>query len=251
MKTTQARFVDALTNADAPRPHGLSDGQGRAAGRRFDVYRNNVVASLIEALETAFPCIQKLVGTQNFKVLARAFVERHPPSSPLMMFYGVEMPEFLAAFPPTQTTGYLPDIARLEAAMRNSYHAADAEPIDPNALQAMSPDRLMLATVKLAPALQLIRSPWPIHAIWRYNMEPDAPKPEMRAEDVLILRPDLDPQPQLLPPGGGAFVAALQADQPFGDALASAQQVSGAFDLAAVLTLLITGCAIEHIGENE
>ena len=62
MSVTQTEFRSAILDPDVARPAGLVDGQGRAAGRRFDVYRNNVAVSLSEALETAFPVIAKLVG---------------------------------------------------------------------------------------------------------------------------------------------------------------------------------------------
>ena len=41
--------------------------------RRFAVYRNNVIASLSDALETAFPAIRALLGTQIFAIL-RVFI---------------------------------------------------------------------------------------------------------------------------------------------------------------------------------
>ncbi len=245
----QTTFRAALLNPDAERPNGLSDGNGQAAGRRFDVYRNNVAVSLTEALETAFPVIAKLVGTQNFSVLAGAFLRQHPPSSPLMMFYGAEMPEFLSTFGPTQSTGYLPDVARLELALRQSYHAADATPLDPSVLQSTPPEQLMASVVTLAPSLRLVRSNWPIHAIWRFNMEDGAPKPEMAAESVVVLRPDLDPEPHLLPEGGGAFLQSLLDNQTFGAALEAATSETAEFDLPTLLALLISAGALIKIGD--
>ena len=168
-----------------------------------------------------------------------------------MMFYGAEMPEFLADFEPAQHLGYLPDVARLELAMRASYHAADATPIAPDALQSLPADRLMSARIGLAPAARLIRSPWPIHAIWRANMVADAPKPTMRAEDALITRAEFDPTITALPPGGGAFVAALMSDATFGDALDAATAEAETFDLTPVLGALLSGAALISIKEGD
>jgi len=249
MNVDQTAFLEAVLTPDMPRPAGLSDGEGNPAGRRFDVYRNNVAVSLTEALETAFPVIRKLVGDANFKLLAGAFLRQHPPSSPLMMFYGAEMPAFLAAFEPTQTIGYLPDVARLELALRESYHAADAAPIDPTVLQTVSADVLMASRLTLAPSLKLIRSPWPIHAIWRFNMD-NGPKPTSVAEDVVVLRADMDPEPVLLPTGGGTFLAAVLNGVPLGAAFETAASEVETFDLSQTLALLIGAHAITDFGDT-
>ncbi|MEL7255395.1 MAG: DNA-binding domain-containing protein [Pseudomonadota bacterium] len=250
MTISQTCFTDAIFDPHAPRPEGLSDGQGRAAGRRFDVYRNNVIVSLIEALEVAFPVILRLVGAENFKILAGDFARAHPPSSPLMMFYGAEMPEFLAGYAPVAGIQYLPDVARLEIAIRESYHAEDAVPVDPSALGALSPEALMQARLTLVPSLRLVLSRWPIHAIWRFNRDPGAPKPQAGAEDVVILRPGFDPAPHLLPAGGGAFIAGLLRGDALGDALAQATAEVPGFDLTQTLTLLIGQAAISDIGDT-
>ncbi len=164
-----------------------------------------------------------------------------------MMFYGEDMPAFLEAFTPTSTIGYLPDIARLELAMRHSYHAGDAQALDPIALQTTPPDQLMASKVTLAPATQLVRSEWPTHAIWAFNTLPGAPKPAMAAEDTLILRADLDPEPHLLPPGGGAFIQALLNHNTFGSAIEHATAENPSFDLSAMLALLITNNALTDL----
>ena len=140
-------------------------------------------------------------------------------------------------------------MARLEIAMRESYHAADSTPVAP-AVFEMDPDALMASRLSLAPSLRLIRSRYPIHSIWRFNHEEGAPKPQAGAEDVLILRDNMDPEPHTLPPGGGAFIEALRAGQPLGEAHASATTDTPEFDLAQTLSLLIGAGAITTIGET-
>jgi hypothetical protein len=236
----QSDFRAALLDPDRPAPPGLTDPDGRPAGRRFDVYRNNVTVSLTEALRQCFPVVRKLVGDEFFAAMAREHLRAHPPTSPILMFYGDDMPAFLAAFPPVAHLGYLPDIARLELAMRRSYHAADARPVAAEALGALPPEAFLAARIRLAPAVRLIRSDWPIHAIWHANMTGGEQPKQRRAEDVVVLRPDYDPVPHLLPDGAGAFVEALGRGQPVGQALDAAPE----FDLAATLSLLLTGGAI-------
>ncbi|MDU8943414.1 HvfC/BufC N-terminal domain-containing protein [Ovoidimarina sediminis] len=244
MTVGQDQFAVALLDPGQPVPPGLSDPEGRSAGKRFDVYRNNMAVSLTEALETAFPVLRKLLGEENFRKVASVFLRAHPPASPLMMFYGDAMPGFLETFPPVAQWGYLPDVARLELALRHAYHAADSTPIDPTCLQALAPDQMMTARVALSPALRLVRSPWPIHALWRYNMEPGGPKPAPGPQDVLVVRLEFDPDPVLLPPGAAAFIAALSEGAPLGSAFDAALADHPDFDLTTTLGLLLGAGAL-------
>ncbi len=246
MTVSQTTLHDAILDASIPVPSGLSDAHARPAGRRFSVYRNNVAVSLTEAMHQAFPVIAKLLGSQNMDGLAGIFLRRHPPSSPLMMFYGEAFPDFLAGMEQLSHLGYLPDVARLELALRRSYHAADAQAISPDAL-SVPPEDLMQARLTFAPALQVLRSPWPIHAIWRFNTEEAAPKPEPGAQDVLIVRPEFDPMPHLLPAGGAEWIAALQSGQTIGEAYEKVSSADPDFDLGATLALLLQGGAITSV----
>ena len=236
---TEAAFAAALLDPGRPTPDWVVRPDGQPAPKRFAVYRNNVAVSLTEALQTAFPVVRKLVGEAFFAAMAGAFLRDHPPQSRIMMLYGDALADFLTVFPPVAHLAYLPDVARLEQALRESYHAADAPAIAPDVLAAMPEATLHLARLTLAPALRLIRSPWPIHAIWRANAQ-GGPAPRPGAEDVVILRPDFDPSPHLLPTGGGTFVAALLAGATLTEALSSSPDL----DLPAILTLLLDGGAI-------
>ncbi|MFC3615687.1 putative DNA-binding domain-containing protein [Lutimaribacter marinistellae] len=246
MSVSQREFHTALLAPEQPHPQGLRDGADRPAGRRFDVYRNNVAVSLTEALHDGFPVIAKLLGKQNLDGLAGIYLRQHPPASPLMMHFGAAFPAFLAGMPQLAHLGYLPDIARLELALRQSYHAGDAEPVPPQSL-ALSPEALMGATLGFAPSVQLLRSPWPIHDIWRFNTEPGAPKPRAAAQDVLVTRPEYDPLPRLLPPGGAEWITATQAGETLGTAQDRATSAAADFDLAALLAMLLGDGAITSL----
>lgn len=248
MTVSQFSFTQAILDPDMAVPAGLTDPQGRADTKRFAVYRNNVAVGLTDALAATFPVIQKLVGEEFFAAMAGVFLRQHPPTSPLMMFYGQAMPEFLGDFDPVNHLGYLPDIARLELAMRHSYHAGDATAIDPAALESLVPDSLLAAKLHLAPAAQLVRSQWPIHAIYLFNTQPNAPEPQMHAQDVLITRPEFDPFANLLGAGGAGFVQALMNGETFAQAMADA---GDEFDLTGALAVLLSGAAITKITLKE
>ena len=244
MSVSQTEFRTALLDGSAATPEGLRDPHDGPAGRRFNVYRNNVAVSLTEALESGFPVTHKLLGDENFKGISGIYLRQSPPDSPMMMYYGASFPDFLRGFEPLRHIGYLGDVAELEMAQRRAYHAADADPVGGDVLARVPADQLENLRLGLAPSVQLVRSPWPIYDIWRFNMVEGAPKPRAEAQDVLITRPDYDPELHLLPTGGGVFVAALQAGDTLGRAAAQASAETADFDLSTCLALLLNSHAI-------
>jgi len=161
-----------------------------------------------------------------------------------MMFYGEEMPIFLTRFDPVKHLAYLPDMARLELAMRHSYHAADATPIDAQALATVAPDALMALRFKFAPAMQMIGSDHPIHAIYLANTQANAPKPVMQAETALITRANFDPQLHLISKADTTCLQSLIDGHPLGVAMTNAGET---LDLGALLGLLLQNGAITDL----
>jgi hypothetical protein len=236
----EAAFAAALLDPDAAVPAGIVDPMGRPAPKRFSVYRNNVASSLTRALEAAFPTVRKLVGDEFFAAMAGVFLRVHPPTSRIMMLYGDDLPGWLEGFPPVARLGYLPDIARLDQAMRESYHAADSQPLPEEAFQRLLGGDIADLRLRLAPSLRLVRSRWPVQSIWAASHEA-GPTPEPGAEAALVLRPLFDPRPHRLSAADGAFVAALLEGQTLGQSL---EPAGGTVDLPAVLALLVSGRAI-------
>lgn len=241
----QTLFHSGLLNPSAPVPDGVIDAQARPAGRRYGVYRNNVTVSLRDALAEGFPAIVGLIGRENFDHVARAFLRRSPPTSPLMMHYGAGLPEFLSTLDQLEHLPYLGDVARIDVSMRQSYHAADSIGLDPATLQTFGEEALLAATFRFAPSMILLRSDWPIGSIWRYTLR-GGDKPAGKAEDVVILRAEFDPEPYVLGPGAGNVLRALQTGTPFGAAL---EHGGAEFDLAALLNLLFSHQAITALDQ--
>lgn len=247
MTVGQSPFAQAVLNPELPVPDGLIDPNGRPAGKRFDVYRNNVIVSLLDAMDTAFPVIQKLIGAENFRTLSGRYVRQHPPQTPILMFYGVDFPDFLAHFEPLAHLPYLPDVARLELARRSSYHAADAPPVPNDALSKIAPDRLMETRFTLAPAMRIVPSPYPIIAIWDFNMVKDTPPPPPAAQTALITRPELDLEMQVILPEQASFLTAITQGKPLGTAYDIATQINPKFDLSAAIVLMLQTKLITEI----
>lgn len=230
-------FATALLDAGQNRPAGISDGHGGPANRRFDVYRNNVAVSLADALEASFPVIKSLVGDEFFRAMAGVALRRHPPQSPLMAEFGAEFPEFLSSFPPAASLPYLADVARLENALRKSYHASDAAAFRPANMQSLDPEAFGATCFALTPATQLIRSAHPVGSIWHANQPSAAALQQSGAQDVLIARIEYDPEILVLPQGAFEFLTALDGVTPLTAALAAA---GDGFDFPATLTLCLS-----------
>ena len=243
----QTAFAQALFEPALPCPPGLRTWNGSDPAPRFGVYRNNLVVSLIDALAATFPVTQALVGEDFFRAMARLFVLAQPPRSRVMAWYGVDLPDFIAGFEPAASLPYLVDVARLEMARVRAYHAADAEPLPPQALQAAlaDPQQLPQLRLRLHPSLQLLASPFAICGLWaaHQGLLQMAELDPYQAQTALVVRNGLEVEVQEIPAAGAACIRALQQ----GDSLLAAASVDPALDLPQTLALLIRQQLITHV----
>ena len=243
MSTDHQGFGAALLNADLPAPPRISDGHGGPAAKRFNVYRNNVAVSLSEALEASFPVVRTLVGDEFFKAMAGVALRQHPPASPLMAEFGTGFPAFLESFAPAASLSYLADVARIETARTQAYHATDVVGLTGDDISGLDPEVFAAMPLKLVPAVTVIRSPYPVATIW-HNNQPDAKQVTPQGpQDVLISRPVFDPFVDVLSAGAADVLARLDGTTSLGAALEAAPTD---FDFPATLTLLLTREALRN-----
>lgn len=243
-------FAPGLLDSSLPAPDGVTGPDGGPAPKRFNVYRNNVAVSLVEAVTDSFPATVQLLGEDYFKAVARVFVTNHPPRSPVLLWYGSDFADFLRSFPPLAAYGYLPDVARLEWAWLEAYHAADAVPLSPETLGRMPQNLLAELTLEPHPACRLVRSAWPIFSLLSANrFGGDHPSDLAEAQDCLVSRADLDVEVRLLRPGGAALLEALCEGLPLGQAAQRAAELlpDEEFDLGGCLSDLLAAGAFQDL----
>jgi hypothetical protein len=313
--TTIRSFAAALNDPSAAPPEPTHGRMGAPDARRFSVYRNNVVVGLIGALEARYPVSRRIAGEGLFRAMARAFVRAHKPRSPVMIAYGGEFPEFIAAYleaqeeftrgpaarvssplvgeepgggsrypareehdgpldnplglcdppplpAPTRGGGCanaldsaesphalpcLADVARLENAWVEAYHAEDAAAATVAELAALSPDHLPGARIVFHPAARLLRFLTPAASLWAsaQQSDPSAPSIEGAGEDALITRPDCDVQVRVLPPIAYDFALRLREGATLIEAAAAVNEP--AFDFGTHLVGLVESGAVASI----
>lgn len=230
-----AAFSPALLDPDLATPTVVAGPKSKAAVKRYNVYRNNVTVSLINALAAAFPATLRITGVDFFRAMARFYVRATPPGSPLLFDYGRDFPDFIERYEYAQSVPWLADVARIERAWLDAYHAADVQPLMPRDLAAIPPDRLVNAVLKPHPAMRVIRSRFSAVTIFTASRSdgPAARVELVEPEDALLTRPALEVEVRQLPPGGAIFLSRLMTGESLGAAASAAFSESPSFDLPA------------------
>jgi Putative DNA-binding domain len=244
-EATIRAFAAALGDPSATPPSTTRGRTGTPDARRFAVYRNNVAVGLIGAIEARYPVSRRLAGEDLFRAMARAYVHARKPCSPVMIAYGDDFPGFLAACDGVDAC--LADVARLENAWVEAYHAEDARAATVGELAALKPDRLPGTRIVLHPAARLLRFQTPAASLWAAAQTEGAPArfAEGGGEDALVARPDCDVAVRALPALGHDFALRLRD----GATLIEAAQAldDPAFDPGAHLVGLVKAGAVAAI----
>jgi hypothetical protein len=247
LREVQAAFARAVLDpALAGLMTGAIVGAGIAPERRLGIYRNNALASLRALLERTFPATRRLLGTERFAEIARAFIRSAPPDRPQVVAYGAGFSEFLEGLADAASVAHVADVARLEWAREEAYYAADASPLAPDAVALIPTERYPQLRFQLHPTVRLVRSAGPVHTLWQAARagsigEPWAGTPDGGPEQVLVVRPEMTVTTRPIDAADLVLLEALGSDLPLAEAAARAQAADAEFDLQGALALHLAG----------
>ena len=172
-----------------------------------------------------------------------------PPTSPLLFDYGRDFADFIERYEYAQSVPWLADVARIERAWLDAYHATDVQPLMPRELAAIPPDQLVNTILKPHPATRVIRSRFSAVTIFTASRD-DGPVSRVEAvepEDALLTRPALEVEVRRLPPGGAIFLSRLIGGESLGAAASAASSESPSFDLPASIRGLLEAGAFTTV----
>ena len=243
----QKEFGAAILNPQAVLPSGLVGPDGEPSLRRFSVYRNNVVVGLVDALKQSFPATTRIVGDEFMSAMARIYVAHEPPSSPILLNYGAGFPDFIAGFEPASSVPYLSDVAFIERAWHEAYHAPDVAQLDPTTLAGLAPEDFEHITFTAHPSLRLLTSLYPALSIWQMNVNDAQPQPIdlSKAENAIILRAHVEVEVRVLSASSFSFIQELARGETVAQALREAVKLDPMFDLSSHLADLFRMGAFE------
>lgn len=200
-------------------------GGALSAHERIGVYRHGYVARLVECLEDDYPALQHALGPQPFAALCRDFIQRHPPRSPSLNYYGSPLAGYCATRG-ERWARFAAELAALEWALVEAIHASEGERLDSGTLAQLSVEDWSRARLVPSPTLRLLDTRYPVGSYYQSFREGEAPAerlPEQERSALAVCRRGADVwrirlEPSLLP-----LLASLVAGVPLLTALAGAE----------------------------
>lgn len=233
--TAQANVIDTINNGPDVLDPALFAGPIDRVLLGLKTHANTISHARLTALEATFPRLLEHLGQQQFNQLSRAFVETKAARALDNNAIGQAFADFLDTnLCPAQTS----ELAQIEWAWLESYHAAEAEPFALERLAGLSESALLKQIVRWHPATRLITTHAPI--------APSLSELANRSPaSVLIVRPEAEVRLLPLDEATSLVAQLAQKTATIGNLLTLAAEQPGETDpIGPVLTLIGAGALI-------
>ena len=205
-----------------------ADASGLLAGDHatgLEVYRHAYRARLVAALTDNYTVLARALGDEAFDALGQAYLAARPSRHPSIRWFGHELADFMAAADDELVPhASLVDFARMDWALRGAFDAAEAVPLAPATLAALSPDGWADLVLHLQPSVQRMTLAHAIEPAWRVLREwepesgddqPELPEPVPHGHVLLAWRQAGETRWRSLEPLEAVLLDAVAQGAPF------------------------------------
>lgn len=199
----QRDFLRAIgdVNTDAGLRGRLRTGSGPDMQQRLGAYRNNLREMRIKVLTAAYPVCATVLGERYWRQILVNSKAITGNSSRDLNAYGEHIPAWLARMLPRHPEllelEYLPELARLEWLVHRARLAADASAFDLARFVSLSEDERNRAWIRLAPALSLFHSDFPVDVIWHRHAASGDPGQDTVGAAICCVYRDSEFEPRI------------------------------------------------------
>lgn len=207
------------------------------AVERLSIYANMYDWRLIDILADEFPTVRHVLGPEQFTVVVKDYLEKHPSTSYTLNLLGSRFPGYLEeeAYE-LHHRGFVAALASVERAMEDVFDECHAEPITIDDLSALSMEGLSDVHLQIIPALRLLELDYPVNdyiTAVREDRHMDIPVPAKTC--IAVYRSNYQPWRVDLEPQQYALLSCLQQGEALGEALESCLPASDTDSLASSL----------------
>jgi hypothetical protein len=231
----QAQFMAVLQQGPAAYPQGLFTGEADRALLGLKAHANTISHARLIAIEHTFPGTLQHMGKAEFNALSREYIELPDVRTAKLMRIGEGFAAFLSS---SGCDAGLIDLARVEWAWLESYHAAEGRALGLADLAGYDEAALLDMPVVLHPATRLVAV-----SGMTSEMLADLGLPEgASGSAVLVTRPDAEVRFTLLGDAQAALAGVAENSGSMRNLLTAAlETASEAEALPAVFALIEAG----------
>ena len=138
-----------------------------SATERLEIYANAYFYRILDCLKEDFPATLAVLGDDNFHNLVTGYLIDYPPTEPSISYAGRHLAEFVRRHPVHDRLPFVGDLARLERTLIEVFHAADAEPLNAEAMRNVAPENWPALAMRTHPALAIVDCDWRVDDLLR------------------------------------------------------------------------------------
>lgn len=245
LEALQRRFVAAVMEGDEALAAAVTGGGRLTAQGAVAVYRRAYPARMTEALGETYRRCWRVLGDADFFAACAAFIPTERSASGNLSDYGRGFPGFLESWEGARHAPYLGDLARLEWAFKDLFHAPPHESLSPQRLAAGArPQSVFL----FGEATALLSLGHRVHAVWARELEDETPLDAASCsgpEELFLYKKDGRVHSRVLTAPEAAALAALRAGLPLERALSAAEGLGPDAVAALFRALADSGAVVE------